>query len=150
MKSLALFAALGILCRLPSGCSQSDSASTNPPRTTYRVVSFVFSENGSSRKVTGAELTPAFFPAAKARPLLGRLFLPEEYKTGRHQAAVIGERFWREQLGADLHQIGAKIQLSEKTFTIVGIIASSFEVPASVDLWVSATDSAQSQEDGKR
>jgi hypothetical protein len=141
MKALALLAALGILCCLPSGCS--DSASSNPPKSSYRVAPFVFSENGSSQKITGALVTPAFFQAAKARPSLGRPFLPEEYKSGGQQVVVIGGRFWNEQLAADPRRIGTTIHLNDKTFIIVGIITSRFEVPAGADLWVPDTDSAR-------
>jgi hypothetical protein len=146
MKALALFAALGILCCLPSGCSQSDSASSNPPKSSYRVAPFVFSANGRSQKITGALVTPAFFQTAKARPSFGRAFLPEEYKSGGQQVVVIGGRFWNEQLGADPRRIGTTIHLNDKTFTIVGIVTSTFEIPSGADLWVPDTDSAQSQE----
>jgi hypothetical protein len=143
MKALAFFAALGILCCLPWGCS--DPASSNPPKNSYRVAPFVFSENGRSQKITAALVTPAFFQAAKARPSFGRAFLPEEYKSGGQQVVVIGGRFWNEQLGADPRRIGTTIHLNDKTLTIVGIVTSTFEIPSGADLWVPDTDSARSQ-----
>src|SRR6266403_6354648 len=65
-----------------TGCSRADD---NPPAASYRVDNFAYNSDGSSQTIRGAYVTPAFFQAVKARPLLGRVFLSEEYQSGEGQ-----------------------------------------------------------------
>ena len=85
---------------------------------------------------TGAYAAPAFFQAVKARPLLGRVFLSEEYQAGRGPVVVLCNRFWKRRFGADPGSIGRTLQLNGRSFTIVGVMPSTFEFPSDVDLWV--------------
>jgi hypothetical protein len=57
-------------------------------------------ENGFAQSVETADITPAALSALKLRPILGRLFLPEEDQAGGdpHQA-LIGYELWRTRLG---------------------------------------------------
>jgi hypothetical protein len=56
---------------------------------------------------------------------------------------MVSERLWRTRFGADVAIEGRSIKLDEKTHTIVGVMPSSFQFPATdntfseaVDLWV--------------
>jgi hypothetical protein len=87
VKSSAPLAVAGVLgCILIAGCVQTREANVpSPPATSYQVGSFELQESGSSQKVRGASVTPAFFQSVKISTLLGRGFLPEEYSSGTHQ-----------------------------------------------------------------
>jgi len=73
-----------------AGCKRADD---NPPATSYRVDNFTYNSDGSSHTIRGAYVAPAFFQAVKARPLLGRVFLSEEYQAGRGPVVVLCNRF---------------------------------------------------------
>ena len=138
MPSSARFILAGILsCILIVSCVQPRQASgSEPPSTSYQVGSFEFHNNGSYQKVRGASVTPAFFQSGEVVPLLGRGFLPEEYRSSRQQVAMISNRFWQQQFGGDPGIIGTTVRLNEKTFTVIGIMPPRFDVPSGVDIWV--------------
>ncbi|HEY6392290.1 MAG TPA: ABC transporter permease [Bryobacteraceae bacterium] len=114
-----------------ASCGRADD---NPSATSYRVDNFAFSADGISQTIRGAEVTPAFFQAAKTRPLLGRLFLPEEYQSGRRQVVLLCNRFWKQRF-KNPSCIGSTVQLNGRNFTIVGVMPPTFEFPAGVDVW---------------
>jgi hypothetical protein len=91
---------------------------------------------GTTIAITGALVSDAFFPAAKARPLLGRVFLAEEYHSDRQAVVVIAYSLWQGSFGADPSAIGKKLQLKGRDFTVIGIMPSGFAAPKGVDLWI--------------
>lgn len=151
MKILPLLATAGmILCCLPETfCSQSVATSANPPKGSYRAVSLIFTGDGNSQKVGGALVTPVFFQSASIKPWLGRVFVASEYKSGKEQVVVLSHRFWKEHLGGDPHRIGSMIRLSGKTFTVLGVMPPSFEVPPGTALWMPTSESALGEESGR-
>jgi putative ABC transport system permease protein len=122
------------LCLLSmAGCSRADD---NPPAASYREDNFAYNSDGNSQTIRGAYVTPAFFQVAKARPLLGRVFLSEEYQSGRGPVVVLSNRLWKRRFGADPSCIGRTLQLNGRSFTIIGVMPSAFEFPSGADLWV--------------
>jgi MacB-like periplasmic core domain len=138
MKSSARLAVVGIFsCILVVGCRQiTQTSERNPPDTTYQVGSFEFGDNGSSREVRGASVTAAFFQGAKIVPLLGRGFLPVEYDSSRPQVVMLSQRFWQKQFGGDPRIIGTTMRLNGQTFTVIGVMPTTFGVPPGVDVWM--------------
>lgn len=114
----------------------SSSARDNPPAISYRVATFSLTSPGIAETIRGAFVTNGFFPAAKTQPLVGRLFLPEEYQSGRHQVVIVSNRLWHQSFKADPGWIGRSVQLNGQAFTIVGIMPPTFEIPSGADLWV--------------
>ena len=51
-------------------------------------------------EVRGTSVTTGFFPALRAQPLLGRLFLPGEDAAGSERKVVLGESLWRRRFGS--------------------------------------------------
>jgi hypothetical protein len=128
-----------VLCLISlTACSRfgPKAAGDNLPEASYRVDNFVVKGDGISETVRGASVTPAFFETAKTQPLLGRLFLADEYQSRGHQVVVVGNRFWRQQLKKDPVWLGKTLNLNERAFTIVGVLPSTFEFPSGVELWV--------------
>ena len=138
MKSSAPLAVAGIVgCILIAGCVQTREANApSPPATSYQVGSFDLQDSGSTQKVRGASVTSAFFQSAKEPPLLGRGFLPEEYSSGRQQVVMVSERFWQQRFGGDPRTIGTTMRLNGRTFTVIGVMPTKFDVPSGVDIWV--------------
>jgi hypothetical protein len=138
MKSFAPVAVAGVLgCVLIAGCVRTREAKVpNPPATSYQVDSFELQDSGSSQQVRGASVTPAFFQSAKVSPLLGRSFLPEEYRSGGQQVVIVSQRFWQQRLSGDPRIIGTTMQLNRQPFTVIGIMPTVFNVPSGVDIWV--------------
>jgi predicted permease len=80
-------------------------------------------------------VTEGFFETFGVRPLLGRVFMPEEYIAGRNNVAVIGEEVWRSRFNADRSIIGRQLTLDSIPRTIIGIMPRSFRFPPEREVW---------------
>jgi putative ABC transport system permease protein len=72
--------------------------------------------------------------------LLGRGFLPSEYGSDRHEVVLVSQHLWQQKFGGDSRIIGAPIKLNGQTFTVVGIMPTTFDVPSGVDIWLPKTN----------
>jgi putative ABC transport system permease protein len=100
-----------------------------PPADSYRVDNFALLFDGNAQTVHGASVTPGFFQAAHTLPFVGRLFTPEEYKSGRALVVVLRHRFWEERFKSDPTSIGKALQLNGQDFTIIGVMPPTFDLP---------------------
>ena len=80
-----------------------------------------------------------FFQTLGTRPLLGRVFVPEEATTGKNTVVVLSYDFWRRQFGGDSGIVGRQLSLSGRKYTVVGVMPERFQlrypVPETSDLW---------------
>ena len=79
-------------------------------------------ERGTQRAWAGF-VSADYFPVLGVKPIAGRFFLPEEDKVpGRDTVALLSERFWRTQFGADPNVVGKTIKLNRQPFTVAGVV----------------------------
>ena len=80
-----------------------------------------------------------FFQTLGARPLLGRVFVPEESTTGKNTVVVLAYVFWQQRFGGDSGVIGRELSLSGRQYTVVGVMPERFQLryplPQASDLW---------------
>ena len=81
------------------------------------------------------------FPLLGARPRLGRLLDPGDFKPGAAPAAVLTESMWRRHFGSDPTVIGKAIRIDDQPFTVVGVapdtVLRSLGQPSGLlDQWV--------------
>jgi predicted permease len=84
---------------------------------------------GDPTIVNVSVVTPEFFALLDAKPLVGRIFLPEDGKQGAPPAAILSEDLWRRRFGADPKITGSPIELDKRLYTIIGVIPSDFRTP---------------------
>jgi putative ABC transport system permease protein len=84
---------------------------------------------GEPRVVNAAVVTEEFFSLFGVKPLAGRIFFAEDGKRGAPPVAILEENLWRGALGADPNILGSSIALDNRSFTVVGIMPSSFRFP---------------------
>ena len=80
----------------------------------YGYRSLTFGGRGRPEAVVASTVSPEFFAVLRARPALGRVFLPEENQTGRDHAVILGDDFWRTRLGGDPGVVGRTITLDRR------------------------------------
>lgn len=85
--------------------------------------------------VQGFQVTPDFFVALEAQPMLGRGFLDEEGRPGKDRVAVLSYKIWRERFAGDPAAIGKRILLNGVSCTIVGVMGPEFNYPAGSRIW---------------
>ena len=67
-----------------------------------------------------------------AKPLLGRILLPEEDKQGRPGVAVLSYGVWQRLFNLDPNIVGKSITLDGKSYTVVGVLERRFMLNAEV------------------
>jgi putative ABC transport system permease protein len=85
-----------------------------------------------------AAVTPEFFRVFEARPVLGRLFAPDEEKPGSGGAVVLSHSYWQNHFGANSSPFGKTIRIFGKTLSVVGVLPAGFHYPDKTDIWVPA------------
>jgi len=77
-------------------------------------------------------VSPAFFATLGERPLMGRLFTPDEERGGAH-VAVLSYGLWRDRFGGDPHILGTTLSLSSGVSTVVGVLPHDVAYPPWAD-----------------
>ena len=92
------------------------------------------------RLVMGQLATANYFSALGLNPVLGRGFLPEEdLAAGASPVAVISNRFWRQEYGADPAVLSRSVILNGHPYRIVGVAPEGFaglNTLTATDIWV--------------
>jgi predicted permease len=92
--------------------------------------------SGDPVRVAAAWGTSDFFRVMGTKPLLGRVFTPDEFQTGRGQVAVLNFGLWQSRFGSDPEIIGKTILLNGQRCTVVGVMPRNFNFPSEdVNVW---------------
>jgi putative ABC transport system permease protein len=87
--------------------------------------------DGTPEQVPAQRVTTRFFDVLGVTPIAGRTFLPSDVTTP--DVVVLSDDFWRRRFGADPSIVGRAITLDGRPQTVIGIVASRFQLmPASV------------------
>jgi predicted permease len=93
-----------------------------------RIFSFNLIGSGEPEQIPGELVSSEFFSVLGVQPLLGRSFLPGEDEIGAAQVALMSEGLWRRKFSAASDILGKSITLGPNSYTIVGIVPSSFHL----------------------
>ncbi|HYL64952.1 MAG TPA: ABC transporter permease [Candidatus Methylomirabilis sp.] len=89
-----------------------------------------------------AGVTPELFDVLETRPLLGRVFVPDDGKQGAAPVAILSETVWRDRFAADPNVIGSSVTLDNRPYTIIGVIGTEPGVlflPRRIQFWIPVT-----------
>ena len=86
-------------------------------------------------QVAGFRVTPGFFRALKAEPLLGRTFTDDEAVPGNGRRVVLSHALWSRRFGADPTLVGRTIRLNGESYEVVGVMRPGPPVPYGAELW---------------
>ncbi len=97
-----------------------------------------FNYTGSDRpeRLRGAQVTAQWFDVFEARPMLGRVFTPEEDQPNANHEVVLAYDTWKTFFGGDPGIIERSIQLNQISFKVIGVMGPEFQWPNPTDLWV--------------
>jgi predicted permease len=88
--------------------------------------SYDLTGGGEPEVAFGVQVTEGFFDAMGTRPLLGRVFAPDEHVTGARRVVIISHALWQRRFGGDPAIIDRTISLDGVPFTIVGVLPAAF------------------------
>ncbi|MDQ3949758.1 MAG: ADOP family duplicated permease [Gemmatimonadota bacterium] len=108
----------------------------------YSRTSLALGRGADARSVRAMRASASYFATLGVRPVMGRLFLPED--DGNPIAppvAVLGYGFWQSHFGGDPNVIGRSLPLGDGRYTVIGVAPERFVGlgQSAVDLWVPLT-----------
>jgi len=106
---------------------------------------FNLTGTGNPEEVWGERVTTNLFTLLGVRPVMGRIFLPEEDKPGGPRVVILSYGLWQRRYGGDATLVGKQILLNNESYTVVGIMPSGFYFPPfwrewARELWVPGLD----------
>src|SRR6266849_1619368 len=97
-----------------------------------------YTGGGEPLQVQAALINSDLFKALGARAAMGRTISDEEDRFGADPVVVLAHGFWERTFGGDANIVGKTIQLSGKTFTVIGVMPADFIMPVETpDVWAS-------------
>jgi len=95
----------------------------------FRYTNFNLAGEDRPERISGATVTADVLPLLGVSPIRGRFFQPEECSLGRDDVVIISARLWQRRFNSDPQISGTKLLLNGKNFTVVGVMAASFDFP---------------------
>jgi putative ABC transport system permease protein len=90
--------------------------------------------------VQAVRVTSDILPMLGVRPLVGRVFLPQEEEPGKEHEVVLSHRLWQRRYAGDPKIVGQSVRLNGEPYTVVGVMPKSFDFPpfwaTGTELWV--------------
>jgi predicted permease len=96
---------------------------------------FNYSTGSWPLRLRGAKVSAQWFDVFEARPLLGRVFTPEEDQPNADREVVLAYHTWKTIFGGDPAIVGRSVQFNQQPYQVIGVMAASFQWPSQTDLW---------------
>jgi macrolide transport system ATP-binding/permease protein len=90
--------------------------------------------SGDAAQITVVHTSGSLFDVLQAPAALGRTLTAADEKVDRPAVAVLTDRLWREQFGADAAVVGRSMVIDGTPHTVVGVLAAGFRLPAGAGL----------------
>jgi putative ABC transport system permease protein len=97
---------------------------------------FNLTGQGEPERVQAAYADSNLFPVLGVRPLAGRAFTPDQDKPGNTPSVLLTHRFWQSHFGSDPNVVGRSLTLDGKSYQLIGILPSAFDLARNADLWL--------------
>ena len=119
---------------------EAQRATPAPPADSYTTKAAQVKIGGAVLMVNAAVVTPEFFRAVNVQPLLGRLFLDDDFHNIHlklvQAVGILSNTFWTDRFAASPSVIGQKIDIDGHPTVIVGILPKTFTTPGETQLWM--------------
>jgi putative ABC transport system permease protein len=99
--------------------------------------SSTLSGSGQPEPVRVQYTTASFFDVLGVKPIMGRIFLPEEMQDNS-QTVVISDSFWARKFNRDSSVLGKTFNIDGAVSTVVGVMPSGFApfYGRRIDMWI--------------
>ena len=88
----------------------------------YRGDQYTLTGEGEPERVGAEMISASLFSLLGVRPVLGRVFLPEEDRVGAAPVLLIGDGYWKRKFGAAPDVLGKALTLNGVAYTVVGVV----------------------------
>jgi putative ABC transport system permease protein len=87
---------------------------------------------GNSEGIVNPRVTANLISMLGGKTLMGRILQDSDSLSGSPAVALISERLWRESLHSDPGILGKPVKLSDRTYTVIGVMPASFHFPEQI------------------
>jgi len=94
--------------------------------------SFTLTGRDRPERIDGLRTQSSLLGMLGAKPLLGRLLLPEEDKPGKAATVILSDRIWKRLFNSDPGIVGKSITLNGNPSTVAGVLQPGFLLNAEV------------------
>src|SRR4030095_12173375 len=77
-------------------------------------------------RLPGRTVNWNFFQLLGTSPQLGRQFTAADDRYGASRTVIISHGFWQGRLGRESNVIGKTLQLTDETYTVIGVLPPGF------------------------
>jgi len=113
----------------------------------YMAVGYIIKdERGAPNQIEGCLVTPNTFSLIGQRPLLGRDFRADDAMPEADKVVILSYGLWQARYGGDPSILGTPLELSGRSYAIVGIMPSGMEFPHRSMLWLPIVDTPADHE----
>jgi predicted permease len=102
----------------------------------FRSETFNLSGTGAAEHVQARQVSASLLTLLGVHPALGRNFLPEEDRPGGPPVVLLGYGLWKTKFGGDSQIVGKSIVLTDKSYTVIGVLPEHFWFYTKSDLMV--------------
>jgi predicted permease len=115
-----------------------------------RGVGAVMRTDEGAARLVGAYVTDEFFRVLPEPALIGRVLNADDFTPGAPPVAVLSYQVWQRRFGGDHQILGQRVTLSDRIYTVVGVMPANFIYPYWAGLYapigaILATDKALAQ-----
>ncbi|HTW63600.1 MAG TPA: ABC transporter permease [Bryobacteraceae bacterium] len=97
---------------------------------------FNYTGGEQPERLRGVRVSSQWFEVFGAKPILGRVFTPQEDQPNANYEVVLSWGAWQRWFGGDAAVIGRNIQLNDQPYRIIGVMGRTFDWPnLQTDLW---------------
>jgi len=103
---------------------------------------WVLSGAGEPERLLGALVTEDFLETLGVHPMIGRTFVPGDYRTGGGMTVMLSQSFWQRRFGADPSILGRQLIFGGKQYQVVGVTPPLYGFATNFDVWAPLTRDA--------
>jgi len=97
----------------------------------YHQMSFNMLGRGEASRVQTGVVSANFFDVLGVTPILGRTFREDDDSKNAPAVLILSNAYWKNALGGDPNVIGRTFELNDRLHTVVGVLPSIPQFPAS-------------------
>ncbi len=107
--------------------------------TAYLPQTFLLRTADAPERMRSARVSANFWPLLGVKPILGRVFTPEEETRGE-RLAVLSYELWQRQFGGSREALGKNLFMDDRTYIVIGVMPPGFHFPfADTRVWEPVT-----------
>jgi putative ABC transport system permease protein len=132
---------------LPNFVDLRDSNKTFEDMGAFTDSMFNLTGGDEPQRVSGLRITPSLFSMLGTKPILGRVFLPEEGQPGAANVFILSHSMWQRNFGKNPNLVGQTVSLNGESYTVVGIMPPDFKFPPTFTATIASSQASMARAD---